>query len=157
MPQGTTYSFLDTTGSFIHPLAGTFIFGGGVANGIGQIIVENTTERTTHDVSADGVVVVNYIAGDNGSVQIEVQQTSALHKFLLAWFNDCKTAADLGDPTNWATAIMTIQNVLDGSIHNISGISPPKVPPKTYSKQQTNVTWHLMAAQMNQISLPNLG
>lgn len=152
MSQGTTYSFLDTVGAFVHPLAGAFNFGGGVANGIFEIIIENTTDRSTHSISADGVIVVNYIPGANGNIQINVQQTSLLHKFLLAWYNLVVTAADGGDLSTYADAVMSVTNVVDGGQHVLSGISPLKVPNKTYAKEQTNLTWHLMAANVSQVS-----
>lgn len=153
MPQGTTYSFLDTVATFVSPIFGTFSLGGGLANGIGEFRIINATDRTSHNVSSDGVVLVNYIAGSNGTLEISMQQTSGLHKFLVGWYNALITAADAGDVSQWASSFMTITNIVDGSQHNLSGISPLKVPDKTYGKENTNLTWHLMVAQMSQVSL----
>src|SRR5579872_2486451 len=93
----TTYSFKDTSGAFNHPTVGNFLFAGQI--GAGHFMVGMAIERTVHDTAADGNVMVSYVAGDPGFLDIEVQQTSELHAFLLNWFNTVKTAADAGDPT----------------------------------------------------------
>jgi hypothetical protein len=143
----TTYSFKDLTGAFVHPLTGSFILGGGNI-GLGQITISMTQDRTEQDVASDGSVMVSYIPGDNGTIAIEVQQTSDLHDFLLNWFNVCKTAADLGDVGDWAAATLVVRNIIDGSTHTLSGISPGKVPDKTYAKQGGKITWTLPAAKV---------
>jgi hypothetical protein len=145
--MSTTYSFKSLSGAFIHPLVGSFPIGGGNV-GMGQITISMTIDRTTHDVAADGSVMVSYIAGDNGMVSIEVQQTSALHSFLLGWFNACKTAADLGDVIMWTAAAFSVRNILDGSTHAMSGISPGKVPDKVYASQGGKITWTLPCAKI---------
>ncbi|HEX4209512.1 MAG TPA: phage protein, partial [Candidatus Binataceae bacterium] len=108
--------------------------------------ITNATDRTVHDTAADGSVMVSYIAGDSGAAAIEVQQTSDLHSFLLIWFNAVKTAADLGDVTNWAAGVLSLRNIVDGSIHTLTGVSPSKVPDKVYQAQGQKITWTLMAA-----------
>ena len=143
----TTYSFKDLTGAFVHPLAGTYILGGGNV-GLGQITISMTQDRTVQDVAADGSVMVSYIPGDNGMCSIEVQQTSDLHDFLVSWFNLCKTAADLGDVSSWASATVSFRNVLDGSVHTLIGVSPGKMPDKVYQAQGQKITWTLPAAQV---------
>ena len=143
----TTYSFKDLTGAFVHPLAGSYILGGGNV-GLGQITIAMTQDRTVQDVSSDGSIMVSYIPGDNGTISIEVQQTSDLHGFLVNWFNACKTAADLGDVSNWASGTVSIRNLLDGSVHTATGVSPGKVPDKVYQAQGQKLTWTLPAARI---------
>lgn len=145
----TTYSFKDLTGAFAHPLAGTYAFVG--QKGLGQISISMSTEKTAHDVAADGSVMVSHIAGDNGSVSIEVQQTSDLHAFLLTWYNLIKTAAQNSDVSNWATGAITMRNLVDGSTHIVKGISPSKNPDKTYAAQGGRITWALMAADIQSV------
>jgi Protein of unknown function (DUF3277) len=145
--MSTTYSFKDLSGAFIHPLVGSYPIGGGNV-GLGQIVVSMTIDRTVQDMSADGSCMVSYIAGDNGSVSIEVQQTSDLHTFLLGWFNACKTAADAGSVALWAQAAFSVRNILDGSSHAMTGVSPGKVPDKTYASQGGKITWILPCAKI---------
>jgi Protein of unknown function (DUF3277) len=141
----TTYSFKDLTGAFTHPLLASFILGGGNI-GLGSLTISMAQDRTVQDIASDGSVMVSYIPGDQGTISIEVQQTSNLHNFLLNWFNLCKTAADLGDVINWAAASISIRNSLDGSFHHATGVSPGKVPDKVYAQQGSKITWTLPAA-----------
>lgn len=143
----TTYSFKDLTGAFVHPLVGSYILGGGNI-GLGQLTIAMTQDRTVQDVASDGSVMVSYMPGDNGTISVEVQQTSDLHNFLLNWFNACKTAADLGDVFNWAAAAISIRNIIDGSTHTAIGVSPGKMPDKTYTAQGGKITWTLPAAKI---------
>jgi hypothetical protein len=142
----TTYSFKDTTGAFFHPLAGAFTFGGEI--GSGQFVTHMATEKTVHDVASDGTVQISAIAGDNGTIAIEVQQTSSLHQFLLTWFNIVKNALNNSDITNWAGATLLLRNTTDGTSHICTGISPQNIPDKTYTKQAGNLTWTLMCADI---------
>jgi hypothetical protein len=148
--MATTYSFKDLSGAFAHPLAGGFIFAGQI--GLGQIVITMNTEKTAHDISSDGSVMVSAVAGDNGQVSVEVQQTSLLHQFLLAWYNLIKTAMNGGDPSQWASAALTLRNVVDGSQHVVTGISPSKVPDKVYTAHGQNITWVLMAADIQSLT-----
>ena len=92
--------------------------------------------------------MVSYVPGDNGEVNIEMQQTCILHTFFLAWFNACKTAADNGDVTDWAAGVVSARNIVDGTSHTATGVSPAKVPDKTYAASGGNITWSLMAARV---------
>jgi len=143
----TTYSFKDMTGAFAHPQAGIYTFGGEI--GAGQIVVTMTSEKTTHDVAADGNVQISAIAGDNGTVSIEVQQTSSLNQFLVKWFNIVKNSLNNNDISNWVGASLLVRNSLDGTTHVCTGISPQNIPNKTYAKQGGNVTWVLMCGDIS--------
>ncbi len=143
----TLYSFKDLTGAYIHPLGGQYILGGGNV-GLGQITISMVQDRTVTDMSADGSAMVSYIAGDNGTISIEVQQTSDLHSFLLSTFNSCKTAADNGDVSDWAAGTITVRNLLDGSGHTATGVSFGKVPDKVYQQTGQKVTWTLPCARI---------
>jgi Bacteriophage KPP10, Structural protein ORF10 len=146
-----TYSFKDSSGAFTHPLAGAFLFAG--QKGMNQMQIAMATEKTAHDVASDGAVMVSFISGDNGSVAIEVQQTSDFHTFMLAWYNLIKAAADSGDVSSWASAAITIRNGVDGSVHVATGVSPSKIPDKVYTAQGQRITWNLMAADIQNVTL----
>lgn len=145
------YSFKDTSGAFTHPDAGIFPFSGKI--GMGEFTVVMATEQSAHDVAADGNVMISAIAGDNGSLDIRVQQTSALHKFLLSWFNLVKNLRDQGNPTDWAAARVSLRNTTDGSQHLCTGVSPSKVPDKTYSAQGGYIVWRLMCGDIQNVAI----
>jgi len=137
----TTYSFLDLVGSISHPAVGSFIFTG---EGAGSVTVSKSTERSTHDVAADGSIMVSKIAGNNGTVTIEVQQTAPLHKWLLKWFQTCWAL-----PTNqWAETSMLLKNSTTGGSHICQGVSPQKEADVPYQAQGSRVTWTLLCADI---------
>jgi Protein of unknown function (DUF3277) len=147
----STYSFKDVAGSFTHPIAGVFIFAGQI--GSGQFIVKNAAERRADDVAADGTVMISYISNETGSVDIEVQQNSPLHDFLVNWANIVFVAAENGNLSTFASAAVAINSTLDGSAHVLTGVSPTKIPDKTYAAQGQKLTWTLMAAQVTTVAV----
>lgn len=137
----STYSFLDVTGSIHCDRVGDYIFTG---EGAGSITISKSTERTAHDVAADGSIMVSKIAGNNGTITIEVQQTSPLHKWLQDWFHALWTA-----PTSaWASTSILIRNSHTGDVHYCTGVSPQKEPDTPYQSQGQRVTWTLMCADV---------
>ena len=139
----TTYSF---AGSINHPTFGSYLFDG---TGVGSVTVSKATDRTAHDIAADGSVMVSKIAGNNGTVTIECQQTSAIHKWLSAWFNALWQL-----PTSeWASTSMTLRNTATGTRHIISGISPQKEPDTPYQSQGQRVSWTLMCAEITNLPI----
>lgn len=144
--ETTTYSFTDLAGSISHPTLGTYLFDG---TGVGSVTVAKATDRTAHDIAADGSVMVSKIAGNNGTVTIEIQQTSSLHKWLETWFNVLWQL-----PTSeWASTSMTLRNAATGTRHIISGISPQKEPDTPYQAQGQHVSWTLMCAEITNLPI----
>lgn len=139
----STYSFLDVTGSIHCDKVGDYIFTG---KGVGSITISMAQERTAHDVAADGSVMVSKVAGNNGTVTIEVQQTSPLNRWLTNWAHALWTGAtDI-----WASTSMLIRCTNTGTTHVITGVSPQKQPDTPYQNQGQRVTWTLMAADIVQ-------
>ena len=63
-------------------------------------------------------------------------------------FNASKTAADNGDVSNWAAGAISIRNIVDGSHHTATGVSPGKIPAKVYQAVGQKITWTLPAAKI---------
>lgn len=144
---GTTYSFKALNGAMTCPGIGfTLLFGGQL--GTGGITVANATDHTVHDTAADGVVMPSFVAGDSGNIVLECQQTSIIHSMLLSWLNALKTAAMLGDLSNWANTSMLLIETTTGQSHRATGVSPNKIPDKSYSAQGGKVTWTLPACNI---------
>jgi Bacteriophage KPP10, Structural protein ORF10 len=148
MSLGTTYSFKDLVGALTNPIFGVAFPLSGGNLGFGALTITMATERTTHDVAADGTVMPSYVAGDNGDVAVEVQQTSPLHHLLLSLYNQCVTAANNDDVSGWASTTIAFRTLLDGSTHIASGISFAKIPDKPYQASGQKITWRLMAANI---------
>ena len=145
-PVQTTYSFKDLVGVITSPLLGSpyQLVGGNIGNG--SITIRMLTQRTEHEVAADGTVMPSYVSGANAEVTVEVQQTSELHHLLLSLYNQITTAAEGGDVSNWATLLISLRTILDGSAHTLSGLSFQKIPDKPYAPKGQNINWVLMAA-----------
>lgn len=142
MPH-STYSFSDVTMVISHPAVGQFVATGA---GLGSITTIMTADRTTHDVSADGSVMVSKIRARNGSHSISVQQTSDLNKWLLKTYNYLETA-----PTNqWAGMTLLIRSPQMQDLITSTGVSFQKLPDKPYQAQGQQITWNLMAADIQQ-------
>ena len=148
MGVGSTYSFKSLVGVLVNPVFGVSIplTGGNV--GFGQMTVTMTTERTAHDVAADGTVMVSYIAGDNGDIAIEVQESSILHSLLLSLYNQAITAANNDDVSGWAATTISFRMLTDGTSHILSGVSFGKIPDKPYQASGQKITWRMMAANI---------
>ena len=148
MGVGTTYAFKDLVGVLTNTVFDTALPLTGGNIGLGSITISMTTERTAHDVAADGTVMPSYAAGDNGTVAIEVQQTSAMHHALLALYNQAVLAANTDDVSGWAATTISFRTLLDGSTHIANGVSFGKIPDKPYQTHGQKITWSLMAANI---------
>jgi len=127
-----------------HPVFGAYSFAG--TDGIGEIGVSMTADRSSHEVSVDGSIFLMKIPGNHGTVSISCHQTSPLHKWLVKWFNYL-TASDTTD-LQWGRTTMLLKNTADATSHTISGISPLKIPDKSYQAQGQYVAWTLLAANI---------
>ena len=141
-----SYSFKSVAGAFTDPDAGTYPFTG--QEGVKQITITNATERTVHDTASDGTIMVSYISGASGAVEIETQQTSSLHQFLVNWANIKYVQAENGGGDNFASAAVKVLDLINGAIHTLTGVSPSKIPDKNYTAAGGMVTWRLMAANV---------
>ena len=148
MGQGATYSFKSLTGVLVNPVFGVTISLTGGNIGAGSFSIRMATTRTVHDVAADGTVMVSYVAGDNGEVDINVQESSTLHTELLALWNLCLLAANNDDVSGWAATSISFRMLTDGTLHTLTGCSFDKVPDKPYEASGQRITWKLMAANI---------
>ncbi len=148
MAQGATYSFKALVGVLVNPWFATTVPLTGGNIGAGQFTIRMAQERTYHDVAADGTVMVTYAAGNNGEVDIEVQESSLLHQELLSLYNLAVLAADNDDVTGWAATTISFRMLTDGSQHILNGVSFKKIPDKPYQAQGQKITWSLMAADI---------
>mgnify|MGYP000862666726 FL=1 len=146
MPTVSTYSFTDVNATINCPGYGSFSIQG---EGVGEMNVSKTTDRSVHDVAADGSVMVSKIAGNNGSVTINAQQTSALHKFLQGLFNYCWQA----DTSVWTTISMTVEAPKMGKTYYCSGGSFVKEPDEPLQSQGQRVSWQILFADIQRIQL----
>ena len=136
-----TYSFLDVSVIILHPVIGAFTSTG---EGLGELTVTMTTERTAQDIAADGSIMVSKVAGNNGQIAINTQQTSILYKWLVDAYNiSWQSATSL-----WAGMSVLIRSADDGTSHLCTGVSFNKLPDKVYQAHGQKVTFTLPCADI---------
>lgn len=139
----STYSFKDVSVVVSHPSFGQYIATG---TGLGQISVSMSTDNTSHDVAADGTVMVSKVEGQNGTIAMQIQQTSDFQKWLIRLYNYL-----LSSPASeWARASIVIRSAMMQDLITATGVSPQKLADKQYQKQGQNGNWSLMAANIDQ-------
>lgn len=145
----STYAFKAIVGSFSDPDVGNFNFQGQV--GVKSMSVENTVDRGVLDVASDGTVMVSYVAGANGTIDMEMQQQSTLHEFLTNWANTKFTNADAGNADNFAAAAIKIKDTITGDQKILTGVFPLKIPTVPFGNTGANVTWRMLAANVQSL------
>ena len=123
-----TYSFEDTTLTISHPSVGTYSAYG---TGIGQLTVAMSNDITAHDVAADLAVVVSKMPKNNGTVALEVLQSSDFNAWLKKYYN-----------------YVIITNHSTGDSYTCTGVSPQKMADNNFQSQAQNRTWTMMCAHI---------
>lgn len=137
------YSFEDTSLVINHPSVGSFSAYG---TGIGSLAVAYTNDVTTHDVAADLAVIVSKSIKKNGTITIDVLQTSELNTWLTKWANYIESA-----PTSeFAITSCTIKNSTTGEQWNCTGVSHQKKSGGSFKSTAETKQWVLMCANMEQ-------
>uniref|UniRef100_UPI001A8D7F4F phage protein n=1 Tax=Alicyclobacillus suci TaxID=2816080 RepID=UPI001A8D7F4F len=129
-----------------HPSLGQYVISG---EGIGTVTVTMSTDRTAHDVAADGSVMVSKIEGDNGTLAIQIQQTSGANQWLVNAFNYLRTAS----PSEWAQMSATIRSPYMGDLVTATGVSFQQRAELSYQAQGQQRTWNLMAASITETNV----
>lgn len=139
----STYSFADVSISIAHQNVGAYSASG---EGIGSISISMTSDRSAHDIAADGSVMVSKIRARNGLITISVQQTSSLNRWLTKWYNYLEAAST----SVWADTTIIVRAPKMGDLITLKGVTPQKLPDRPYQAQGQNVSWALMAADVQQ-------
>ena len=133
------YSLPDCKTVLSHPDVGT-------ANlhqcGTGRIVVSSAGDLSSHTNTADGYVVVNRLKSSHGMITIEVPQNSSADEFLRKWSRFLKN-------TESYLFALTALNIVDSmgrfTIY-CEGVTPQKIPDRTYDATSGMVSWVLLAA-----------
>lgn len=139
----STYSFEDVICTVHNGAGGSFSTQG---QGVGSITISMSNDRTQHDVAADGSVMISKIDAENGTIALEVQQTSQVNKDLLDLYNYLSEAP----AEEWATTTVTISSKNMGEKTTCTNVSFTKLADKPYQQTGQRVTWNLMAAKIVQ-------
>jgi hypothetical protein len=141
--NSSIYSFADYSVILTQPNYGQYVLSG---EGIGDIAVNMGTDRTTHDVAADGNIMISKILGRNGTATVSIQQASDAHKWLLGWYKYLESAA----AAQWALATIAIRSIRANDTVTLSFVSPQKLPDRAWQAAGQKISWSLLAADVQQ-------
>lgn len=144
--QHSTYSFTDINATISHPDYGAITIQG---EGIGDLTISKMTDRSVHDVAADGNIMVSKIAGNNGTVSINAQQTSRLHNWFQGLFNYL-WGADTGQ---WAQISLTFIAPKMQKTYYCTGGSFVKEPDEPFQSQGQRVTWSILFTDIQRLPI----
>lgn len=147
----TTYSFNDVKMVISNPNFNAFTLNG---QGVGEININWSNENSSHNLAADGSVMINKIAADNGTLTISAQQTSMLHQWLKDLFNFLKNS-----PSNvWASSRIDLSSIAGYDNGQFSGVTFAKRSDVPYQQQGQLVTWTFLFAsgQIMGSAAPNI-
>lgn len=142
----STYSFTDVMAVISHPAYGQYSMQG---EGMGDFTVTKVTDRTVHDVASDGCVMVSKIAGNNGNVSINAQQTSTLHNWLEGLFNYLVSATT----DEWAQISLTIRAPKMKKTNICTGGAFVKEGDEPYQAQGQRVAWSLLFTDIQKLTI----
>jgi len=142
----STYGFKDVDATISHPSYGSYTLQG---EGVGELSITKTTERTTHDVAADGSIMVSKIEGNNGNVVVQCQQTSGVHNWLQGLFNYLASA----DTDEWAQISLTVKANHMKKTHYCTYGAMQKEGDNPYQAQGQKISWTLMFADIQNLPL----
>jgi hypothetical protein len=137
--MNTTYSFQDISCVISHPAMGQHVVTG---SGAKTIAISRSNDMSSHDLAADGSVMVSKLASPNGVITVTAQQTSDLHNYLVKLANYVKTAPS----DEFASTTIVIRSASMKRQHNCNGVSIQKQPDQTYEASGGTIAWSLMAA-----------
>ena len=143
MPRVYTYSFEDTVLTISHPNFGTYSAYG---TGIGSLSIAYANDVTKHDVAADLAVVVSKWVAKNGTVTLDIMQSSDFN----AWLKKFTAFLENSDTDQFALATMSISNKSTGDSYYCKGESHQKRADNNFQSQAQNRSWTMMCASITQ-------
>lgn len=143
MPRVYTYSFEDTVLTISHPNFGTYSAYG---TGIGSLSISYANDVTKHDVAADLAVVVSKWVAKNGTVTLDIMQSSDFN----AWLKKFAAFLENSDTDQFALATMSISNKSTGDSYYCTGVSHQKRADNNFQSQAQNRSWTMMCASITQ-------
>lgn len=143
MPRVYTYSFEDTVLTISHPNFGTYSAYG---TGIGSLSIAYANDVTKHDVAADLAVVVSKWVAKNGTVTLDIMQSSDFN----AWLKKFAAFLENSDTDQFALATMSISNKSTGDSYYCTGVSHQKRADNNFQSQAQNRSWTMMCASITQ-------
>ena len=143
MPKTTVYSFSDVRVVLYHPNVGQSVLS---SQGLGKIAIAASGDLSSHTATADGYVVVNRLKSSHGMVTLEVPQNSSADEFLRKWARYLKNT----ESYLFALTALNIVDTAGNFTIYCEGVTPQKIPDRTYDAACGMVSWVLLAATVKE-------
>ena len=144
MPKTTVYSFSDVKVVLYHQNVGQCVLS---SQGMGKIAIAQSGDLSSHTATADGYVVVNRLKSSHGMITIEVPQNSTADEYLRKWARYLKNVSDSG---KFALTTLNIVDQAGSFTISCEGVTPQKIPDRTYDRESSNLSWTLLAAAITE-------
>ena len=144
MAKYTVYSFVDVRVVIYHPSVGQCVLS---SQGLGRIVIARGGDLSSHTATADGYVVVNRLRSENGTITIEVPQNSSADEYLRKWARYLK---NVSDSSKFAVTTLNIVDQAGSFTISCEGVTPQKIPDRTYDRESSNLSWTLLAAAITE-------
>lgn len=141
--MNSTYSFEDLAVVISHPGMGQLSLQG---EGLGSITFAMSNDISQHDLAADGSVMTSKVKAGNGTITIQVQQTSDAAKWLRKYINYVNAAPS----SEFAKGTVIGSSKVMGVTHTCTGVSPQKRPDAAYQQTGQQASFTLMAQSIEE-------
>ncbi len=127
-----------------HPKVGQSVLS---TKGLGKIGISYSGDLSSHTATADGFVVVNRLRTYNGMVTLEVPQNSSADEYLRKWVKYLK---NVENTFRFAESTLDIIDQAGNFKIHCEGVTPQKIPDRTYDLASSNLTWTLLCARITE-------
>lgn len=139
----SVYSFKDTSVVVNHPDVGQYVLSDG---GMGRIVISYTAEKSSHTQTSNGHIVVNRLAGQNGTITLEVPQSSPADAYMIKLLNYLGRC----NASRFALGTITIRDTLFALTVEATGVTPQKTPDRTYDSASAMQSYAMLAAEITE-------
>ena len=144
MAKYTVYSLADVNTVMYHPKVGQAVLS---SQGLGKIGISFSGDMSSHTATADGYVVVNRLRTSNGVITLEVPQNSSADEYLRKWARYLKNVKETGQ---FAKTTLNVVDHAGNLTIACEGVTPQRIPDRTYDQAASFLTWTLLAASITQ-------
>ena len=138
-----TYSFEDCSVTFNHPQYGVYSAYG---TGMGTFTISFSNNVVAHEVSADLSVVISKHVYKNGTLTMNVLQSSDFNNWLRGWANYLE--APTTDNSEFALTDITIRSKSTGDVYYLTGCTHQKIADQDFQDEAQFRQWTIMAANI---------
>jgi len=138
-----TYSFQEASAIISHPSYGQISI---VGQGVGSITISYANDASVQDLAADGNVMTSRIKAKNGTLAINLQQTSDANRLI----NNMYNSLEIGPAYDWANVTVTVNLPSLGETTVCTGVSFQKKADRAYQAQGQQRTWNMLAESIQE-------